>query len=847
MADARAVRWLEDGKRDVLYAARLLRRNPLFALTAALSLAIGIGADTTIFTVANTLLFRPAAGVADPDRLVDIVHIESRSGGALADPNIAYRAYSEIRRRATTLQDVFAYQLDLSPVGLRGPDGAERVFANLVTENYFNVLGVRPAAGRFFSHNDSAPVEAVQAEVVLSHRFWMSRFSGDPGILGQTLRFNGQLFTVVGVAAEEFRGTSVVAPDVWTATSAAQLIQPGLRQEMLQLMVGGRLKPGVSLTQAAAEIDVIGRALEDTMPQRWRLGSPRPEERGTAGLRVTAASPIPDPIRGIAAGFFTLLMVLVSLVLVIACANLAGVLLARATARQREIGVRIAIGAGRSQLIRQLLTETLMLFVLGGAAGLALARVLTSLVVKVLPKFPLPVNLSFPLDGRIILFTVGLSLVAAVLSGLAPALHASKSDVVSALKNNEQGPSDRRRLRHAFVIVQVAFSVTLVVAGGLLVRALARTSSIDRGFEGREVELASLDLSLAGYTNATGPVFARELLDRIRDLPGVQTVTLADKPPTPGGAITMFNEGVTVPGVQPPAGEPFFRVSWNIVEPGFFSTLRMPLLAGRDFSAVDRDNTQPVVIVTQSVARRLWPGQNAVGKYLDWQMGRIDDPSRLSGPGRRLLVIGVAKDIKSNRPRGDFAPLDMYAPLQQRYTSHITIIARTTPGQRVAGEIRRLVGSMDPNLPILSSGTLDEQMTGPVETQLRVAASISGTMGIVSLLLATMGIYGVTAYAVTRRTREIGIRIAMGAQRADVIGLVLREGLSLVGIGAAIGLTLAAVAGRVLVRLLFGVPPIDPVTFGGAALLFAAIGLLACYVPVRRAMRINAMEALRYE
>jgi putative ABC transport system permease protein len=844
MGDARSFRWLDDSKRDVLYGARLLRRNPLFALTAALSLAIGIGADTAIFTVANTLLFRAPAGVASPDRLVDIVHVENRSG-SLADPNIWFTAYKELRRRVTTLDDAYACQIDLTPVGLRGPDGAERIFASLVTSNYFKVLGVTPGAGRFFTSVDPGIPGDIAPEVVLSHKFWSVRFNADRAIVGQTLRLNGQSFTVAGVASDDFRGTGVVAPDVWTATPTAHLLSPGLSEANLRLLVGGRLKPGISLSQAAAEIEVLGRALEQILPTPERLGVP-PGTKVEGGLRVRAASPIPDPIRSVAAGFFTLLIVLVSFVLVIACANLAGVLLARATARRREIAVRMAIGAGRAQLIRQLLIETVMLFLLGGAAGLALARILISVVIKVLPEFPLPVNLSFPLDGRIVLFTAGLSLIAAGLSGLLPALRASKTDVLSALKYDEQGPSDRARIRHAFVVVQVAFSILLVVAGGLLVRALGKSATIDRGFDASGVELASLDLSLAGYTNATGPAFARELVDRVRELPGVQSAALADRAPTPGGGINMFNEGITAPGVAPPTGQPFFRVTWNIVEPGFFSTLRIPIVAGRDFEPADRDSTQRVVIVTQATARRLWPGQQAVGKQLVWQLGRIGDPSKPSRPPSQMLVVGVAKDVKSNRPGGDLAPLELYAPLQQRYTPHVTIIART-PSGRMTGEIRRLVTSMDPNLPILRATTLDAEITGPVETQLRVAASVSASMGIVSLLLATIGIYGVTAYAVTRRTREIGIRVAMGAERADVIGMILRQGMSLVALGSAIGLSLAAAGSRVLVRLLFGVPPVDPITFAGAALLFGAIGFLACYVPARRATRINAMEALRYE
>jgi predicted permease len=422
---------------------------------------------------------------------------------------------------------------------------------------------------------------------------------------------------------------------------------------------------------------------------------------------------------------------------------------------------------------------------------------------------------------------------------MAPALHASRADVISALKDESQGPSDRLRLRNAFVIAQVAFSILLVVAAGLLGRALGRVTTFDQGFDGKGVEVASIDLSMAGYTGETGRVFARELVERLRRLPGVESATLADR--APGGPLQMEanrrRRGDALP-VEPPP------VPWSLtlVEPGYFTTLRIPLVAGRDFTTTDRRGAQAVAIVDESTARRLWPGEEAVGKFLPSVPGRAsaEDPAP-------RLVIGVAGNVAQSGGATRTPARVAYMPLQQVYGPQLTILARTIRGERVQGALRALVTAMNPNLPILAAHSLEERQTGPVVLQLRIAALVSGTVGLVGLLLASIGIYGVTSYAISRRTREIGIRLTLGAQRADVVRMVLRQGMTLVAIGAGIGLVLAAVAGRVLARLLFGLPPLDPVTFGGATLLFTAIGLAACYVPIRRATRISPVEALRYE
>ena len=588
------------------------------------------------------------------------------------------------------------------------------------------------------------------------------------------------------------------------------------------------MKRGVSARQAQAELENIGRGLEREFPD---------DNRGK-GLRVVASSPIPGNGAPVAA-FLAVLMGIVGLVLAIACANVAGVLLARATARRHEIAVRLAIGAGRARLVRQMLVEATLLFLIGAGAGLALARVMTTMLVSLLPTLPVPVDVSLPLDARAMAFTLGLSLVAAVLSGLAPALHASRAEVLSSLKSDAQGGPERLRLRHAFVVSQVAFSIVLVVGAALFVRALQRAADVDPGFDPRGVELASLDLALGGYTDQTGRVFARDLVQRVRELPGVASATLSAMVPLGGGGLGLG--GLSVPGVTPPQGRRFFDADWNVVTPGYFATMKMGLAAGRDFTDTDRERAPSVVIVNETAARRWWGTLDVVGKTLIQQDGRPGAPDAM----RTLTVVAVARDSKYRSLGEDPRPF-VYVPLQQQYMSRTTIAARSMQGQRLAADLRKLLASMNPNLPIVTAQTLEDYASLGLVPQ-RVAASVSASLGIVGFLLAAIGIYGVTAYMVTSRTREIGIRMALGAQSRDVVRMVLRQGMTLALIGVAIGLTLAAGVSRALGSLLFGVGPADPLAFGGSAAAFCLIGLAACYVPARRATEIEATEALRYE
>jgi predicted permease len=817
--------WLQ----DLRYAVRLLRRNPLFALTAVLSLAIGIGANTTIFTIANALLFKPPLGVADASRLVDV----GRSQDGQGFDNDSYSNYLDIRARNTVFSGMYAYRLGPEPLSLSGKDGAERIYGEMVSTNYFNVLGTPPHIGRLFTSDDSEQPGATPL-AVLSHRFWMRRFNSDPAIVGQTLVLNGRPFTVIGVTPEGFHGTTVLTSDLWVPVNMvgelASRLPPAIltSRESAWLVMGARLKPGVTVGQAQAELANIGRALEQEFPDA---------NRGK-GLRVVASSPVPGDGAPVAA-FMAVLMAIVMLVLAIACANVAGVLLARATTRRREIAVRLAIGAGRGQLIRQMLVESTLLFLIGGSGGLVLARLMTGALLSLLPAVPLPIDVTLALDGRAVVFTLTLSLVAAILSGLAPAFHASRAEVAGALKSDTQGGPERIWLRHAFVVSQVALSIVLVVGAGLFARALQRASEIDPGFDPHGVELATLDLSLGGYTADTGRVFARELIRRVRETPGVQAAALSAVMPLGDRGIGLG--GLAVPGVEPRNGRRFFDVDWNVITPGYFATMKMALLTGRDFSDADREGTPSVVIVNETAARQWWPRQDALGKTLLQETGRPDAPDAV----RTLTVVGVARDSKYRNLGEDPRPF-VYVPIEQQYMSRTVIAARSAHGQRLAGELRALLASMNPNLPIVQALTFDAYAQLGLLPQ-RIAASVAGSLGLVGVLLAAIGIYGVTAYMVSSRTREIGIRMALGAERASVVRMVLRQGLTLTMIGAAIGLAVAAAASRLLGSLLFGVGATDPLTFIGSTLLFVVVGAAACYVPARRATAIGAMDALRYD
>ena len=672
-------------------------------MTAVLSLAIGIAANTTVFTIANALLLRPPAGVADPARLIDVSRAEQ---GRTFPTNFtsSYPYYRDLRQRTTTLAGVYAYELDLHAASIALPGGTEYAFANAVSPNYFDVLGVAAAAGRLLDATDRDEPGA-SAVVVLSHRFWTRSFGADRGVVGRDVRINRQTFTVIGVAAEGFRGTNVVAPDVWVPMGMVGVIEPGSTRLTSRapngLAMGARLKRSASIAQAAAELDVIARGLEQEHPV---------DDRGTR-LRAARLTSVPGALATVAAGFFGMLLALVSIVLVIASANIAGVLLARAVARRREMAVRAAIGAGRARLTRQLLSETVLLFLAGAAAGLFLARATTSVLLASVPDFPVPIEISLPMDIRVIAYTTGIALIAALLSGLAPALHVCTTDVAAGLKHESSGVPERRRTRSAFVIAQVALSLALVIVAGVLVKAIARLGTIDRGFDPRGVATSSLDLASAGYTPVSGARFARDLVERLRALPGVEGAAVSEFLPGRGGA----DVDLTVPGSASADGRPSFATA-NAVGEDFFAMLRLTLAAGRAFTPADREGTQPVAILSESAARAFWPGEPAVGKYVLRHQRRRDGQDIVTP----LAIVGVARDVSppagasGNTVRRDSALRDgaatavvstsagmVYVPLAQSYTPRFMLLARSATGRPIGSGMRDAVRSLDPQLPML--------------------------------------------------------------------------------------------------------------------------------------------------
>jgi len=810
-------------RQDIRYAIRALGRSPLFALVSVLSIAIGVGATTAIVTLANTLLLRPPPGVGHPERVVTVG--STRDGRGF--DNFSYPNFVDYRASARSLSALAAMRVEPQAVSLAGPSGGEPIQMSATSGNFFEVLETHPALGRFFTMDeDRAP--GASPVVVLSHRFWNRRFQADSSIVGKPIVLNGSPFTVVGVAAERFQGPFVLAPDLWVPLTASSLL--GLPRDLFEsrrsvwIMGIGRLAPNVGLGEAQAELSAIAARLA----QQYR------NENEGRGLAVMQASLFPGDLRGMIAAFIAMLMVVAGLVLVIASTNVAGMLLARASARRREIAVRLALGASRGQLVVQLVAESLLVFVAAGAASLLLARWLVSALMALVPRLPVQLAIDPQLDWRVLTFALLVSLVTGLLAGVVPALQSTRPDLVQALKSDTGGTATRQRLRlrSGLLVAQIAFSMLLLVVGGLFARTLTHARSIDPGFDPRGVSIASLDLGLANYDSASGRRVAATLLERARAIPGVRSASLSTMLPLDGGGLGLGP--IRVAGREPPGGQDDWREDWNVVTPGYFATMGIPLVRGRDFADSDREGGGDVAILNETFAAALFPGQDAVGRTV-------------TNGDRVVTIIGVARNAKY-RTLGERPRNFIYVPLAQRYMGRTNLLVKTTPGAAVSvvAPIRRLVQEVDARLPILREHTLEEQTAMALFPQ-RVALYVSGGLGTVALLLALLGIYGVTAFTVTQRTREIGVRVALGAQRSHVLGLVLRQGVVLAAVGVVVGSLAAFGATRLIANLLYGVPPTDVIAFGGAALALAVAAVAASWIPARRAARVDPIIALRSE
>jgi predicted permease len=807
---------------DLRYALRLLRKSPVFTVIAAVTVSLGIGATATIFSVVNSVLFKPAPGIREPG---EIVRVQRVAEDGSSDNNHSYANYLAYRDGDTGLEDLAA--LAMMHVAVTGAEESEAVFSGFVSHEFFRVMGVRPALGRFFTFEEDQPSDP-RLVVVLSHGTWMRRYGGDPSVLGRTITLNGRPFTVIGVTEEGFRGpVAVLELGFWLPLPAALMVRRSIDLESRAdtwIDAMGRRAPGVTTERVSAAMNVISANLRSEFPE----GNP------DYGVSVEAYAPISRRAFGAGLAFSMLLFVVSGTVLLIACLNVGSMLLARVSKRSKEMAMRLALGAGRMRVIRQLLIENIVLFSLGGVGGVIIAVYVTRLLSSFQLPFDVPLVLDFTPDMRVLVFALVIAGLTGMIFGLAPALQVTRQNLHSTLKQEHgTGMGRRSRLRSTFVVAQVAGSALLLIGAGLFARGLARAHAVDLGFEPDNVHALSTELEFFGYDQESAPRFYEDLSERAARLPGVESVALIDFPPvTIGGYDTEYTLG----GGEIAAESERPRTDLSRVTGAYFETFGIPLLQGRSFSDADRGGSTPVAIVNETFADRNWPGEDPVGKRVS--LGSLNDAE--------VEVIGVARSAKyrslTETPRSM-----VYVPYAQWPTTSMILLARVGPGATaVAGPLREIVHDIDPVVGIDASVAYRDFM-GIALLPGRAAALFSTVFGFVGLLMASLGLYGVLAYTVAQRTREIGIRIALGAAPQRVRIFVLQDGLKLAGVGLAIGFVIAFAVTRLLRGLLYGLSPMDPVTFGGIGLVLLVVAVMASFVPALRATRVSPVDALRSE
>jgi predicted permease len=814
--DVRRLHWLDSLARDLRFALRMLRNSPTFTAIAILILALGIGANTITFSAINTLFLRPLP----VERPGELVFFNSQDGGVTQ----SYPNYRDFRDRTRTLGGLFGYRVVQVALNANGANG--HAWGYEVTGNYFDVLGVKAIAGRALAPSDDDKPGA-HPVIVLSYGCWKRRFGGDPDIAGKTAKVNGLDYTILGVMPAGFAGTELFFnPEFWAPVTMEAQIEPHNdwleNRETTNIWIAGRLKPGITRAQAEAEMNAIAAQIGREHPSFEHLR-----------VRLSPPGLVGNYLRGPVMGFTSVLMGVAGLVLLLACTNLAGLLLARASDRRREIAVRLALGASKSQLVRQLLTENLLLAMAGGAAGLLLAMWMLRLLAGWRMPIDFPANTEVHLDARVLVFTAAASVLTTLLFGLAPALQAAATGLVPALKNGPVAERLRRlQFRDLLVAAQVALSVILLAGSMLVVRSLQRSLTINFGFNPRNAVAVSVDAGLAGYGERHGREFDRRLIERVAALPGVEAAGLSSWLPLGLGQSTtsIYAEGKDPRPSEVP-GANYYNIS-----PGYLRAMQTRLIAGRDFDSRDRATTKPVAIVNQTFATKLLTPGDPIGKRF-----------RTNPKGDWVEVVGVVEDGKYES-LNDRDTAAVFWPRSQRYESFTTVVGRSPlPAAEVVRMIEREIRELDPVLPSIQAGSLNDHL-GLALLPAHIAALMLGGFGALAILLAATGVYGLIAYAVSRRTREIGIRVAMGATRSQVLfGVVLRRASVLVGAGAAIGAATALAAGQLFSPVLYGVSPRDPASFAVAVLLMGGVAVAACLGPAGKAIRVDPAAALRSE
>jgi len=811
---------------DVHWAFRSLGRKPAFLIVTVLALGLGIGANAAIFSVVNAYLFRPLP-VRDAARLAVVAQV---SRGSDVPGSVSYLNYESVRQLLPdVIDDAVLFQISAVSARLPGAGEAERLYINLVSGNYFQMLGVAPAAGAMFSADAAGRREPL---VVLDYRYWQRRFHGDKAIVGQAIRLNGIPYTVAGIAERRFTGTEeMVVADAFVPITTAGLLVPGQERLLAERTwsssrVLAHLRPGVGIAQARLALAGLAKRLKAQYPEL---------DTGFGLVTAMETDARPDiAVSHVMPWLAAVFMALVGLVLLIACVNVANLMLARAASRQAELAVRRALGASNARLIRQLITESVVLAMLGLVVGLVLARWVTAWLSNIRLATDFPIRFDVAPDWRVVAFAGGVALLAGIVTGLAPALQSARGSLSDVLRDGARASAgrSRHRIRGALVVAQVAVSLVLLICAGLFTQSVRTAANADLGFQPSHLLLMTVDLTLQRYDSAQRDRFYATLLERARALPGVRAAGIARDLPMGGNnsSYTIFFD-TDVPTVE----DRRLDIYSNTVSPDYFATMALPLVAGREFTRFDADSSPHVAVINVEMARRFWPGQDPLRQGF-----------RTTRDGPLIQVVGVVRPTKYmflNEAPGPY----VYFPVAQRPITNVTLHLRTTGDPTaVIASARAMFRTIDPDLLVFDVKTMEQHLNdGIAFLFVRLGAVLATAVGLLGLIQTIVGLYGVIAYGVSQRTREIGIRMALGADGGSVVRSVMAQGLVLTAIGLVIGLVLAFVVTRLMQGLLFGVSPTDAMTFTAATLLLLGLSALSAYLPARRASRLEPLSALR--